>query len=168
MLWCLLLIIISGIVAVKDLSKAIDGYIHIASPGFQLITDCTRFRRIYGWQGLLCYSICLLSMLAFLVITGLRLFNALSKPVLIWTSGAVCILLLLSLLANWLTIRSKGSDQVEELMDEKWKAEKRIAPEHNEEVDLYQSAVLCNRTLPFIGWHIAGILGASLILFFTL
>ena len=57
---------------------------------------------------------------------------------------------------------------VEELMDEKWKAEKRIAPEHNEEVDLYQSAVLCNRTLPFISWHIIGILGASLILFFTL
>lgn len=53
-------------------------------------------------------------------------------------------------------------------MDEKWKAEKRIAPEHNEEVDLYQSAVLCNRTLRFIGWHIAGILGASLILFFSL
>lgn len=53
-------------------------------------------------------------------------------------------------------------------MDEKWKAEKRIAPEHNEEVDLYQSAVLCNRTLPFISWHIIGILGASLILFFTL
>lgn len=168
MLWCLLLIIISGIVAVKDLSKAIDGYIHIASPGFQFLTDCTRFRRIYGWQGLLCYSICLLSMLAFLVITGFRLFNALSKQVLIWTSGAVCTLLLLSLLANWLTIRSKGSDQVEELMDEKWKAEKRIAPEHNEEVDLYQSAVLCNRTLPFINWHIIGILGASLILFFTL
>ena len=107
-------------------------------------------------------------MLAFLVITGFRLFNALSKPVLIWTSGAICILLLLSLLANWLTIRSKGSDQVEELMDEKWKAEKRIAPEHNEEVDLYKSAVLCNRTLRFIGWHIAGILGASLILFFSL
>lgn len=168
MLWCLLFIVIGGIVAIKDLSKAIDGYIHIASPGFQVLTDCTRFRRIYGWQGLLCYSICLLSMLAFLIITGFRLFNSLSKPMLIWACGASCILLLLCLLVNWLTIRSKGSDQVEELMDEKWKEEKRIAPEHNEEVDLYQSAVLCNRTLPFISWHIVGILGASLILFFTL
>lgn len=168
MLWCLLLIIISGIVAVKDLSKAIDGYIHIASPGFQFLTDCTRFRRIYGWQGLLCYGMCLLSMLAFLVIAGFRLFNALSKPALMWTSGVAGILLLLALVAGRLTISEKGSDQVEELMNEKWKEEKQIAPEHNEEVDLYQSAVLCNRTLSFIIWHVVGILGASLILFFTL
>ncbi len=168
MLWCLLLLVIGGVVAIKDLSKAIDGYIHIASPGFQFLTDCTRFRRIYGWQSLLCYGTCLLSMWAFLVIAGFRLFNALSELTLIWTCGVASILLLLALVASKLTIRSKGSDQVEELMDEKWKAEKRIALEHNEEVDLYQSAVLCNRTLPFIGWHIAGILGASLILFFTL
>ena len=168
MLLCLLFIIIGGVVAIKDLSRAIDGYIHIASPGFRFLTDCTRFRRIYGWQGLISYGVCLLTMSAFLVIAAFRLFNALSKPVLTWTCGAACILLLLSLLANWLTIRSKGSDQVEELMSEKWKEEKRIVPEHNEEVNLYQSAVLCNRTLHFFFWHIVGILGASLILLFTL
>lgn len=168
MLWCLLFIVIGGVVAIKDLSKAIDGYIHIASPGFRFLTDCTRLRRIYGWQGLISYGICLLTMSAFLVIAAFRLFNALSKPVLTWTCGIACILLLLSLLANKLIIPSKGSDQVEELMNEKWKEEKRVEPEHNEEVDLYQSAVLCNRTLPFVSGHFIGILGASLILFFTL
>lgn len=168
MLLCLLFIIIGGVVAIKDLSRAIDGYIHIASPGFRFLTDCTRFRRIYGWQGLICYGICLISILTFVVVAVFRLFNAISRPALIWICGVTGFLLLLALVASWLAIRSKGSDQVEELMNEKWKEEKRIVPEHNEEVDLYQSAVLCNRTLPFISGHFIGILGASLILFFTL
>lgn len=168
MLWYLLNILICGIVAVKDLSKAIDGYIDMANPEFQFLADCTIHRRTYGSHGLLCYGICMLTMLAFLVIAGFRLFGALTKPALLWTCGTSCILLLLTLLYSRLTIRSKGSDQVEPLMEEKWKGEKRIAPEHNEEVDLYRAAVRSNRTVLWLSWHLAGVLASSLILWISL
>ncbi len=164
----ILLIIVSGIVAVRDLSDVIDGYNHIASPGFQVLKDCTRFRRMYGWLGLIFHGICLVAISAFMVIAVLRLFNALSRPGAAWTCGAACLLLLLSLPASRLIIRSKGSDQVEMLMKEKWMKEKQFAPEHDEEVNLYRSAILCNRSIPFIRWHLIGILGAGLILYFTL
>ena len=164
----ILLIIVSGIVAVRDLSDVIDGYNHIASPGFQVLKDCTRFRLMYGWLGLIFHGICLLAISAFMVIAVLRLFNALSRPGAAWTCGAACLLLLLSLPASRLIIRSKGSDQVEMLMKEKWREEKQFAPEHDEEVNLYRSAILCNRSIPFIIWHLIGILGAGLILYFTL
>ena len=55
----ILLIIVSGIVAVRDLSNVIDGCIHIASPGFRALKDCTRFRRMYGWLGMIFHGICL-------------------------------------------------------------------------------------------------------------
>ena len=116
-----MLIIVSGIVAVRDLSDVIDGYNHIASPGFQVLKDCTRFRRMYGWLGLIFHGICLLAISAFMVIAVLRLFNALSRPGAAWTCGASCLLLLLSLPASQLMTRSKGSDQVEMLMMEKWR-----------------------------------------------
>ena len=163
----ILLIIVSGIVAVRDLSDVIDSYNHIASPGFQVLKDCTRFRLMYGWLGLIFHGICLLAISAFMVIAVLRLFNALSRPGAAWTCGAASLLLLLSLPASRL-IRSKGSDQVEMLMKEKWMKEKQFAPEHDEEVNLYRSAILCNRSIPFIRWHLIGILGADLILYFTL
>lgn len=168
MILYLLIILISGIVAVKDLSKAIDGYIDIANPDFRFLTDCTIYRRTYGRHGLICYGVCMLTMLAFLVIAGFRLFGALTQAALLWTSGAICILLLLTMLYSQLTIRSKGSDQVEPLMMEKWKAEKRVAPEHNEEVDLYRAAVRSNRTVTWLSWHLAGVLLAGLILWFSL
>ena len=164
----LLIILISGIVAVKDLSKAIDGYIDIANPPFQFLTDCLQFRRSYGWNSLAGYGICMLSMLALFVVSAFRLFNALSRPALFWVIGIVCIPLLAGLLVCRRTIRSKGSDQVEPLMEEKWKAEKRVAPEHNEEVDLYRAAVRSNRTVTWLSWHMAGILATGLILLMTL
>lgn len=167
MILSLLVIIICGIVAVKDLSKAIDGYIDVVNPGFRFLTDCTGFRRTYGRHGLFCYGVCMFTMLAFMVITGFGLFKALTRPALLWTCGAASFLLLLTLLFSWLTIRSKGSDQVEALMNEKWKEEKRIAPEHNEEVDLYRSAVRSNRTITWLFWHLAGILVAGLVISFS-
>ena len=96
----ILLIIVSGIVAVRDLKNAIDGCIHIASPGFRALKDCTRFRRMYGWLGMIFHGICLLAISAFMVIAVLRLFNALSIPGAAWTCGAACLLLLLSLPAS--------------------------------------------------------------------
>lgn len=168
MLLYLLNILICGIVAVKDLSRAIDGYIDVVNPEFRLLTDCTTHRRAYGRHGLLCYGICMLAVLAFLVIAGFRLFGALSKPALLWTCGATCILLQLTLLYSRHIIRSKGSDQVEPLLMEKWTAEKHIAPEHNEEVDLYRAAVRSNRTITWLSWHLAGILATGLILWLTL
>ena len=168
MILYLLIILISGIVAVKDLSKTIDGYIDMANPDFRFLTDCTIYRRTYGRHGLICYGVCMLTMLAFLVIAGFRLFGALTQAALLWTCGAICILLLLTMLYSQLTIRSKGSDQVEPLMMEKWKGEKRVAPEHNEEVDLYRAAVRSNRTVTWLSWHMAGILAAGLILWLSL
>ena len=101
----ILLIIVSGIVAVRDLSDVIDSYNHIASPGFQVLKDCTRFRLMYGWLGLIFHGICLLAISAFMVIAVLRLFNALSRPGAAGTCGAACLLLLLSLPASRLMIR---------------------------------------------------------------
>lgn len=123
MILYLLIILISGIVAVKDLSKTIDGYIDIANPPFQFLTDCNRFRRSYGWNSLAGYGICMLSMLALFLVAVFRLFKALSRPALFWFVGMASILLLAGLLACWLTIRSKGSDQVEPLMEEKCRQE---------------------------------------------
>ena len=168
MILYLLIILISGIVAVKDLSKTIDGYIDIANPPFQFLTDCNRFRRNYGWNSLAGYGICMLSMLALLLVSAFRLFKALSRPTLFWFVGVACILLLAGLLACWLTIRSKGSDQVEPLMEEKWKGEKRIAPEHNEEVDLYRAAVRSNQTITRLSWHLVGVLNGGLVLWISL
>ena len=168
MILYLLIILISGIVAIKDLSKAIDGYIDIANPDFRFLTDCTIYRRTYGRHGLICYGVCMLTMLAFLVIAGFRLFGALTQAALLWTCGAISILLLLTMLYSQLTIRSKGSDQVEPLMEEKWKGEKRVAPEHNEEVDLYRAAVRSNRTVTWLSWHMAGGLAAGLVLWISL
>ena len=168
MILYLLIILISGIVAVKDLSKAIDGYIDVANPPFQFLTDCIQFRRSYGWNSLAGYGICLLSMLALVIVSAFRLFNALSRPALFWVIGASCFLLLAGLLICRLTIRSKGSDQVEPLMMEKWNAEKRVAPEHNEEVDLYRAAVRSNQTITWLSWHLAGVVAAGLILWLSL
>lgn len=171
MILYLLIILISGIVAVKDLSKTIDGYIDMANPDFRFLTDCTIYRRTYGRHGLICYGVCMLTMLAILVIlviAGFRLFGALTQVALLWTCGAISILLLLTMLYSQLTIRSKGSDQVEPLMEEKWKAEKRVAPEHNEEVDLYRAAVRSNQTITWLSWQLAGVLLAGLILWFSL
>lgn len=39
MLWCLLFIVIGGVVAIKDLSKVIDGYIH--SKGSDQVKELT-------------------------------------------------------------------------------------------------------------------------------
>lgn len=168
MILYLLIILISGIVAIKDLSKTIDGYIDMANPDFRFLTDCTIYRRTYGRHGLICYGVCMLTMLAFLVIAGFRLFGALTQAALLWTCETISIFLLLTMLYSQLTIRSKGSDQVEPLMDEKWKAEKRVAPEHNEEVDLYRAAVRSNRTVTWLSWHLAGVLLAGLILWLSL
>jgi len=168
MILYLLIILISGIVAVKDLSKTIDGYIDIANPPFQFLTDCNRFRRNYGWNSFAGYGICMLSMLALFLVAVFRLFKTLSRPALFWFVGVASLLLLAGLLACWLIIRSKGSDQVEPLMEEKWKGEKRIAPEHNEEVDLYRAAVRSNRTVLWLSWHLAGVLASSLILWISL
>lgn len=87
----ILLIIVSGIVAVRDLSDVIDSYNHIASPGFQVLKDCTRFRLMYGWLGLIFHGICLLAISAFMVIAVLRLFNALSRPGAAWTLSLIHI-----------------------------------------------------------------------------
>ena len=168
MILYLLIILISGIVAVKDLSKAIDGYIDMANPPFQFLTDCIQFRRSYGWNSLVGYGICLLSMLVLFIVSAFRLFNALSRPALFWTIAIASVLLLAGLLICWLTIRSKGSDQVEPLMMEKWNAEKRVAPEHNEEVDLYRAAVRSNRTVTWLSWHLAGVVAAGLVLWISL
>ena len=168
MILYLLIILISGIVAVKDLSKTIDGYIDMANPPFQFLTDCIQFRQSYGWNGLAGYGICMLSMLALFVVSAFRLFNVLSRPAIFWVIGIVCILLLAGLMVCRLTIRAKGSDQVEPLMEEKWKAEKRVAPEHNEEVDLYRAAVRSNQTITWLSWHLAGVVAAGLILWLSL
>ena len=168
MILYLLIILLSGIVAVKDLSKAIDGYIDIANSPFQFLTDCIKFRRSYGWNSLAGYGICLLSMLALFIVSAFRLFKALSRPALFWVVGIACVFLLAGLLACRLTIRSKGSDQVEPLMEEKWKGEKCVAPEHNEEVDLYRAAVRNNQTITWLSWHLAGVLTGGLILWLSL
>ena len=73
----ILLIIVSGIVAVRDLKNVIDGCIHIASPGFRALKDCTRFRRMYGWLGMIFHGICLLAISAFMVIAVLNAIRAL-------------------------------------------------------------------------------------------
>ena len=168
MILYLIISLLSGIVAIRDLSKVIDGYIDIANPPFQTLTDCNRFRRSYGWNSLAGYGICLLSMLALFLISLFRLFDVLSRSALSWTLDIVCFLLLAGLVVCGSIIHSKGSNQVAPLMEEKWKEEKVIAPEHNEEVDLYRSAVRSNRTVSCLSWHMTGVLVAGIILWLSL
>lgn len=168
MILYLLIILISGIVAVKDLSKAIDGYIDVANPEFLVLFDMNLFRRKYGKNSLFSYTFCLLSMLSVMVAAGLRLFRALDLSLLLWLLGISFALLIVRLIISRHAIKNDGSDQVERQLKEKWEKEKRVAPEHNEEVDLYRAAVRSNRTVTWLSWHLAGIIAAGLILLMTL